>query len=119
MKTKSVKYPCRGCVYFNTCGDGARTEFCAGRMTKSEQKQKQEDLNPDIIYLEWNASRTDFTLWNADRIKNAFNNGNGTMRNFREYMRDNPRVYFERICKSELLELQEKHGNAWRSFMYE
>lgn len=39
METKNVKYPCRNCVYFATCGDNMRTERCKGRMTKSEQKR--------------------------------------------------------------------------------
>lgn len=38
----SVKYPCRGCVYFNTCGSNTRTENCAGRKTKSEDKREKK-----------------------------------------------------------------------------
>lgn len=34
----SVKYPCRNCVYFKTCGENTRTESCKGRQTKTEQK---------------------------------------------------------------------------------
>lgn len=35
----NVKYPCRNCVYFATCGDNSRTEPCKGRVTKSEKKR--------------------------------------------------------------------------------
>ena len=118
MKTKIVKYPCRGCVYFNTCGDGARTEFCAGRMTKSEQKPKNGEPNPDYIFLEWNADKTDFTIWNAERIKNAFNFGNGTMKDFYRYMRDNKNVCFDRISKSNPNDKRRMIGNEWW-LMYE
>ena len=38
---KTVKYPCRGCVYFNVCGENTRTEPCNGRKTKSEQKKEE------------------------------------------------------------------------------
>ena len=41
QKTKSVKYPCRNCVYFNQCGDNMRTHPCAGRQTKSERKKRR------------------------------------------------------------------------------
>lgn len=34
------KYPCRGCVYFQVCGDNTRTHPCEGRQTKTEQKEK-------------------------------------------------------------------------------
>lgn len=40
---KQVKKPCAGCVYFNACGDSSRTEPCAGRMTKTEQKKQQNE----------------------------------------------------------------------------
>lgn len=44
MEKKNVKYPCKGCVYFSTCGDNTRTEPCNGRETKSERKKnKKED----------------------------------------------------------------------------
>lgn len=39
MSKKNVKYPCRNCVYFSTCGDTTRTEHCDGRETKSEKKR--------------------------------------------------------------------------------
>ena len=42
MEIKNVKYPCRNCVYFKTCGDNTRTELCKGRMTKSEQKRGKQ-----------------------------------------------------------------------------
>ncbi|MCR0168703.1 hypothetical protein MKC94_03010 [[Clostridium] innocuum] len=35
---KSVKYPCRNCVYFGACGESSRTQPCAGRKTKREGK---------------------------------------------------------------------------------
>ena len=41
MEKKQVKYPCRGCIYFNACGDSTRTEHCNGRKTKSEQKREE------------------------------------------------------------------------------
>lgn len=34
-----VKHPCRGCVYFKTCGESTRTAPCNGRMTKRDQKK--------------------------------------------------------------------------------
>lgn len=42
MENKTVKYPCRGCVYFNACGENTRTEPCKGRMTKSEKKAQEK-----------------------------------------------------------------------------
>lgn len=39
MNNQTVKYPCRNCVYFNTCGENTRTAQCNGRQTKSEQKK--------------------------------------------------------------------------------
>ena len=38
---KKVKYPCRGCVYFTTCGENTRTAPCEGRVTKSERKKQE------------------------------------------------------------------------------
>lgn len=38
---KNIKYPCRGCVYFKTCGDSTRIVPCAGRKTKSEIKKEK------------------------------------------------------------------------------
>lgn len=40
---KQVKKPCAVCVYFNACGDLGRSEPCAGRMTKTEQKKQQNE----------------------------------------------------------------------------
>lgn len=37
---KTVKHPCRGCIYYNACGDSGRTMPCAGRVTKSQKKRK-------------------------------------------------------------------------------
>lgn len=39
---KQVQYPCRNCIYFNTCGENTRTEYCAGRMTKAEKKAEDK-----------------------------------------------------------------------------
>lgn len=41
MTKQNVKYPCQGCVYFQACGHSGRREPCAGRQTKTEQKQQQ------------------------------------------------------------------------------
>lgn len=35
-----MKYPCRNCIYFKTCGDNMRTVECNGRTTKSEKKRE-------------------------------------------------------------------------------
>ena len=43
MENKPVKYPCRGCVYFNVCGKNTRTEPCNGRKTKSGKKKEQKE----------------------------------------------------------------------------
>ena len=42
-----MKYPCRNCIYFKTCGDNMRTVECKGRTTKSEKKKmsKLDDEN--------------------------------------------------------------------------
>lgn len=37
-----VKYPCRGCVYFDSCGHHMRTEPCE-RMTKRQQRTNRKD----------------------------------------------------------------------------
>ena len=36
MADTTVKYPCRGCIYFDACGHHNRTEPCDGRKTKRE-----------------------------------------------------------------------------------
>ena len=36
---ETVKYPCRGCIYFDACGHHNRTEPCDGRKTKQDQKK--------------------------------------------------------------------------------
>ena len=45
--SNSAKNPCRGCVYFNACGENTRTAPCADRVTKSERKSiaRKERLN--------------------------------------------------------------------------
>ena len=34
-----------------------------------------------------------FSVWNAERIKKAFNNGNGTQKDFEEYKKNNHKKY--------------------------
>lgn len=36
---RQVQYPCRGCVYFDSCGHHMRTEPCEGRKTRRERKK--------------------------------------------------------------------------------
>ena len=50
-----------------------------------------------MIYLEWNADKTNFNVWDNERIRNAFNFGNGTIKDFERYMKDNKHVFFERV----------------------
>lgn len=38
VNKKQPHFPCRNCIYFNTCGESNRTEPCYGRVTKSEKK---------------------------------------------------------------------------------
>ena len=35
-KSKSPKYPCKNCKYFNACGDNTRTMPCKGRALKTD-----------------------------------------------------------------------------------
>lgn len=44
MGIKFVKYPCRNCIYFNTCGNNSRTNPCKGRTTKSEREKKNDKV---------------------------------------------------------------------------
>ena len=44
-----------------------------------------------IIAIEISKRCGDFNVWDDERIKNAFNFGNGTIKNFEEYMRNNKR----------------------------
>lgn len=39
----STQYPCRGCIYFDECGENMRTEPCAGRETKSDKKKEKRN----------------------------------------------------------------------------
>ena len=39
---QQAQYPCRNCIYFHTCGENTRTEYCAGRTTKSEKKEENK-----------------------------------------------------------------------------
>lgn len=41
MMENTVKYPCRNCIYFKSCGDSQRTEPCNGRVTKAQKKQEK------------------------------------------------------------------------------
>lgn len=45
-KPRQVQYPCRGCIYYATCGESMRTAPCDGRLTKS-QAQRQKSLPED------------------------------------------------------------------------
>lgn len=51
-----------------------------------------------MIFREWNSDRTDFNIWDADRIRNAFNFGRGTLEDFKRYMHDNRHKHFEVIA---------------------
>jgi len=44
VEGKMVKFPCRNCVYFNTCGDNMRTRPCKGRKTRNDIKKECEQL---------------------------------------------------------------------------
>lgn len=35
MSEINVKYPCRGCIYYNACGNTNRTVICKGRETRN------------------------------------------------------------------------------------
>lgn len=39
---KQAQHPCRNCIYFSTCGENTRTEYCAGRVTKAERKAEDK-----------------------------------------------------------------------------
>ena len=40
-KKKEVQYPCRGCVYYATCGESMRIMPCDGRKTKRELRKER------------------------------------------------------------------------------
>ena len=42
MADTTVKYPCRGCIYFDSCGHHTRTEPCNGRKTRSDLKKESK-----------------------------------------------------------------------------
>ena len=44
-----AKYPCRNCVYFNTCGDSARTMPCEGRTTKTQRKAYEKEMCQYVV----------------------------------------------------------------------
>jgi len=46
MKSNNPKYPCKGCVYFKTCGSSTRTHPCNGRQLKSERKKNNARYYP-------------------------------------------------------------------------
>lgn len=49
---RNVKYPCRGCVYFKSCGDSSRTELCKGRVTKRElDRAGKPYINDGKLYI--------------------------------------------------------------------
>ena len=50
-----------------------------------------------MLYLEWNLDKTDFNVWDADRIHGAFRNGQGTFDDFQRYMRENRHACFEAV----------------------
>lgn len=50
-----------------------------------------------MLYLEWNHGKTDYNVWDADRIRSAFRDGHGTLDDFKRYMRENQHVCFEAV----------------------
>lgn len=42
-KSSEVLYPCRGCVYYATCGSSTRTQHCDGRRTKTDIKMEVDN----------------------------------------------------------------------------
>lgn len=53
MKKSDVKYPCRGCDYFEACGDTTRTEPCYGRRNSTEIEEicKDSELKECFFYF--------------------------------------------------------------------
>ena len=49
---QQAQYPCRNCIYFHTCGENTRTEYCAGRTTKSENKAIQPVIKKEMKIME-------------------------------------------------------------------
>ncbi len=43
-KSRQVKKPCIGCVYYDACGCSTRTEPCEGRMTKRGRRQSDDTV---------------------------------------------------------------------------
>lgn len=43
-----IKYPCRGCIYFNACGEFMRTMSCSGRVTKAQKKAEEKKNGNEI-----------------------------------------------------------------------
>lgn len=49
-------------------------------------------------YREWNREGTDYNYWTMERVRDAFNFGHGTVKDFERYMKDNKRYCrFERV----------------------
>lgn len=65
-----------------------------------------------MLYIEWNRDKTDYTVWDDDRIRNAFNFGNGTHDDFKRYMRDNRKVVFEAATLNKLDRLAETEAHV-------
>ena len=59
--------------------------------------QRPASEEDNAMFIEWNAEQTEFSVWDAERIRNAFSFGNGTMEDFKRYMRDNKHKKFEKI----------------------
>ena len=51
----------------------------------------------NMLYLEWNHDKTDYSVWDADRIRSAFRDGHGTLDDFKRYVRENQHVCFEAV----------------------
>lgn len=41
MKNNQPQFPCRSCIYFQSCGENTRTMPCNGRVTKTEKKNEE------------------------------------------------------------------------------
>ena len=40
-----------------------------------------------------------YNVWDMERIKKAFNNGNGTLKDFKAYMENNKQYAYFKICQ--------------------
>lgn len=66
---KQPHFPCRNCIYFNTCGESNRTEPCYGRVTKSEKQKIRE------------TGRKNNHVTSINNIRNIFNYAKGNCKN--------------------------------------